>query len=159
VHESRSQRPRGLRRRFAATWFWGSRVRIPLGAWVCLLCLYAVLSCDGLITRPEESYRASKYMCDHRNPESGPVFQMGTTGKLMNELEKSISGLLHCSPRPATAIRYSPDRGDVNTQLSNFNDSILQISKTSDDDYLVFLPPVSSAVNLCFLSRNVTINS
>jgi hypothetical protein len=32
---------------------------------VCLLCLYVVLSyvgrglCDGLITRPEESYRAS----------------------------------------------------------------------------------------------------
>jgi hypothetical protein len=36
---------------------------------VCLLCLYVVLSCvgrglwDGLITRPEESYRMSKY--DH----------------------------------------------------------------------------------------------
>jgi hypothetical protein len=33
---------------------------------VCLLCLYVVLSCvgrglcDGLITRPEESYRVSK---------------------------------------------------------------------------------------------------
>jgi hypothetical protein len=48
----------------------------PLGCWdigsnpargmdVCLLCLYVVLSCvgrglcDGLITRPEESYRVS----------------------------------------------------------------------------------------------------
>jgi hypothetical protein len=38
---------------------------------VCLLCLYSyvVLSCvgrglcDGLITRPEESYSVSKYMC------------------------------------------------------------------------------------------------
>jgi hypothetical protein len=35
---------------------------------VCLLCLYVVLSCvgrglcDGLITRPEESYRASDCM-------------------------------------------------------------------------------------------------
>jgi hypothetical protein len=35
---------------------------------VCLLCLYVVLSCvgrglcDGLITRPEESYRVS--VCD-----------------------------------------------------------------------------------------------
>jgi hypothetical protein len=34
---------------------------------VCLLCLYVVLSCvgrglcDGLITRPEKSYRVSKY--------------------------------------------------------------------------------------------------
>jgi hypothetical protein len=50
---------------------------------VCLLCLYVVLSCvgrglcDGLITRPEESYRVS-CMCDHRNPERGPMFQMGT---------------------------------------------------------------------------------
>jgi hypothetical protein len=37
---------------------------------VCLLCLYIVLSCvgrgfyDGLITRPEESYRVSNCACD-----------------------------------------------------------------------------------------------
>jgi hypothetical protein len=54
---------------------------------VCLLCLYVVLSCvgrglcDGLITRPEEIYRVSKYICDHINPERGPVFQLGTAGK------------------------------------------------------------------------------
>jgi hypothetical protein len=53
-----------------------------------LLCLYVVLSCvgigfcDGLITRPEESYRASNYMCDHINPESGPMFQLGTYRKM-----------------------------------------------------------------------------
>jgi hypothetical protein len=40
-------------------------------------CLSVVLSCvgrglcDGLITRPEESYRVSICMCDHRNPERG----------------------------------------------------------------------------------------
>jgi hypothetical protein len=51
---------------------------------VCLLCLYVVLSCigrglcDGLITRPEESYSVSDCMCDHRNPESGPMSQLGT---------------------------------------------------------------------------------
>jgi hypothetical protein len=41
-----------------------------------LFCLYVVLSClcDGLITHPDESY-----------PERGPVFQMGTTGKLIND--------------------------------------------------------------------------
>jgi hypothetical protein len=49
---------------------------------VRLLCLYVVLSCvgrglcDGLITRPEESYRVFKYMCHHRNLERGPMFQM-----------------------------------------------------------------------------------
>jgi hypothetical protein len=56
----------------------------------CLLCLYVVLSCvgrglcNGLITRPEESYRVSNCMHDHTNPERGPVFQLGTKGKLMN---------------------------------------------------------------------------
>jgi hypothetical protein len=50
---------------------------------VCLLCLYVVLSCvgrglcDGLISRPEESYRVSNCVCDHRNPERCPVFQVG----------------------------------------------------------------------------------
>jgi hypothetical protein len=34
--------------------------------------------CDGLISRPEESYRVSKCMCNHRNPERGPMFQLGT---------------------------------------------------------------------------------
>jgi hypothetical protein len=54
------------------------------------LCLYIVLSylgrglCDGLITRPEESYRMSKYMCDHINPERGPMFQVGNERE-MNE--------------------------------------------------------------------------
>jgi hypothetical protein len=33
--------------------------------------------CDGLITRPEESYRVANCVCDHRNPERGPVFQVG----------------------------------------------------------------------------------
>jgi hypothetical protein len=37
---------------------------------VCLLCLYVVLSCvcrglcDGLITRPEESYHVRLIVCD-----------------------------------------------------------------------------------------------
>ena len=57
----RSQWPRGLRRRSAAARLLRSWVRIPPGAWkfVCFEC--CVLSgrglCDGLITRPEESYR------------------------------------------------------------------------------------------------------
>jgi hypothetical protein len=42
---------------------------------VCLLCLYVVLSCvgrglcDGLITRPEESYRVSYCVCDQETPK------------------------------------------------------------------------------------------
>jgi hypothetical protein len=57
---------------------------------VFLLCLYVVLSCvgrglcDGLITRPGEFYRVSDCMRDRRNPERGPMFQLGTYRK--NEL-------------------------------------------------------------------------
>jgi len=59
--ESRSQRPRGRRRRSAAARLLRSWVRIPTGAWMFVCCDCCVLSgrglCDGLITRPEESCR------------------------------------------------------------------------------------------------------
>jgi hypothetical protein len=67
---------------------------------VCLLCLYVVLSCvgrglcEGLITRPEESYRVSKYMCDHRNPKRGPMFQAGNERKMMTrQLPAALLGV------------------------------------------------------------------
>ena len=55
----RSQWPRSLRRRSARLLkFW---VRIPPGSWMFVCCEGCVLSgrglCDGLITRPGESYR------------------------------------------------------------------------------------------------------
>ena len=57
----RSQWPRGLRRRSAAARLLRSWVRIPPGAWMFVCCECCLLSgrglCDGLITRPEESYR------------------------------------------------------------------------------------------------------
>ena len=58
---SRSQWPRGLRHRPSASRLLGLWVRIPPGTWMYLCCECRVLSgrglCDGLITRPEESYR------------------------------------------------------------------------------------------------------
>jgi hypothetical protein len=72
--------------RSEAIWLLGSQVRIPLGAWMCVSVMSLVFICcvvlcrglcDGLITRPEECYRASNCMCDHRNPERGPMFQVG----------------------------------------------------------------------------------
>jgi hypothetical protein len=58
---SRSQWPRGLRRRSAAARLLRSKVWIPPGAWMFVCCVCCVLSgrglCDELITRPEESYR------------------------------------------------------------------------------------------------------
>jgi hypothetical protein len=61
VHMHRSQWPRGLRRGSAAARFLGLWVRIQPGAWMSVSCDCFVLSgrglCDGLVTRPGESYR------------------------------------------------------------------------------------------------------
>jgi hypothetical protein len=58
----RSQWPRGLRRGSAAVRFLRLWVRIPPRAWISVCCECCVLSGRGLgvglITRPEESYRA-----------------------------------------------------------------------------------------------------
>ena len=53
---SRSQWPRGLRRGSAAASLLGLWVRIPPGAWMSMSAVCCQV-CDGLITRPEESYR------------------------------------------------------------------------------------------------------
>jgi hypothetical protein len=61
VASSRSQWPRGLRRRSAAERLLGSWVRISPGAWMFFSCTVFMLSDRGLydrpIPRPEESYR------------------------------------------------------------------------------------------------------
>jgi hypothetical protein len=67
-----SQRPCGLRRTSSAARLLRSWVRIPLGAWMFVCCECFVLSgrglCDGLITRPEESYRLWRVLvCDQEN--------------------------------------------------------------------------------------------
>ena len=57
----RSHWLRGLRRRCATARLLRLWVRIPPGAWISVCCECCVLSdrglCDGLIPRPEESYR------------------------------------------------------------------------------------------------------
>ena len=65
-----SQWPRGLRHRSTAARPLRLCVRIPPGAWMFVCCECCVLSgrglCDGLITRPEESYRLWRFVvCDH----------------------------------------------------------------------------------------------
>jgi hypothetical protein len=59
---SRSQWPRGLSCGSAAVRLLGLCVRIPPGAWMSVSCVCYVLSgrylCIGLITHPEELYRA-----------------------------------------------------------------------------------------------------
>ena len=65
----RSHWPRRLRRRSTTARLLRSWFRIPLGAWMFVCCECCVLSsrglCDGLITRPGESYRLWRVVvCD-----------------------------------------------------------------------------------------------
>ena len=71
----RSQWPCGLRRRSSATRLLRSWVRIPPGAWIFVCSESCVLSgrglCDGLITRPEESYRQWRVVvCDQETSKT-----------------------------------------------------------------------------------------
>jgi len=72
---SRSQWPRGLRRRSTAARLLRSWVRIPPGAWMFVCCECCVLSgrglCDGLIILSEESYRLWRVVvCDHETSQA-----------------------------------------------------------------------------------------
>jgi hypothetical protein len=60
----RSRWLRGLRRRSASAWLLVSGVWIPLRAWMFVSCVHMLCCvgtglCDGLISRPAESYRVS----------------------------------------------------------------------------------------------------
>ena len=79
VIPSRSQWPRGLRRRSAAARLLRLWVRIPPGAWMSVSCECRVLSgrglCDELITRPEESYRlCCIVVCDLETSRMGAPY-------------------------------------------------------------------------------------
>jgi len=97
VPEGRSQWPRGLRRRSSAARLPRLWVRIPPEAWMFVCCECCVLSgsglCDGLITRPEESYRLWRVVvCDQETsktrrlkPATGAVENtMGCNAKEIN---------------------------------------------------------------------------
>ena len=70
----RSQWPRGLRRRSSAARLLRLWVRIPPGAWMSVCCECCVLSgrglCDELITRPGESYRLWRVVCDQETSKT-----------------------------------------------------------------------------------------
>ena len=73
--ERRSQWPRGLRRRSTAARLLRLWVRIPPGARMFVCCECCLSSgrglCDGLITRPEESYRLWRVVvCDQETSQT-----------------------------------------------------------------------------------------
>ena len=73
----RSQWPRGLRRRSLAARLLRLWVRIPPGTWMFVCCKCCVLSgrglCDGVIIRPEESYRLWRVVVCKIQPPMGVV--------------------------------------------------------------------------------------
>ena len=73
--ESRSQWPRGLRRRSLAARLLRLWIRIPSGAWIFVCSECCMLSgrglYDGLIIRSEESYRLWRVVvCDHETSQA-----------------------------------------------------------------------------------------
>jgi len=72
VIECRSQWPRGLRRRSTAARLLRSWVRIPPRVWMFVCCVLSGRGlCDGLITRPEESYRLWRVViCDNETSQA-----------------------------------------------------------------------------------------
>jgi hypothetical protein len=76
----RSQWLLSLRRRSEAAWLLGLHIQTPVGAWMFVSCVYMLLLlscvgrglCNGLITRPEESFRVSLYVCDQETPKGRP---------------------------------------------------------------------------------------
>ena len=63
-----SRWPYSLKRRYEAARLLGSRVRIPLRAWMFVCFVFVVCCagsgvCDGLVTRSEESYRVCVCVC------------------------------------------------------------------------------------------------
>ena len=72
---SRAERPRDLRRRSSAARLLRPWFRIPPGSWMFVCCKCCVLSgsglCDGLITRPELSYRLCRVVvCNHETSKT-----------------------------------------------------------------------------------------
>jgi hypothetical protein len=75
VTNVRSQWPRGLRRRPCVARLLRFWVLIPPVAWMCVCCDCRMLSgsclCDGLITRPDESYRLWRvFVCDQESSKT-----------------------------------------------------------------------------------------
>ena len=122
---SRSQWPRGLRRRSAAARLLRSWVRIPPKAWMFVCCECYVLSgrglCDELITRPEESYRLWCVVeCDletSRMRRPWPALGRSASGKKRVKYPGNDVGLSPWDAGDYSDIRHDPFRPTM--QLTN----------------------------------------
>jgi hypothetical protein len=94
-----SQWPRCLRRGSAAAHLLGLQPRIPLGVWRSVCCDSFVLLgrrlCVGLITRPEESYRAWCVLTECDREASIMRSSWPTRGCCSFKTQRSLSSLIH----------------------------------------------------------------
>jgi hypothetical protein len=121
---SRSQCPRGLRRRSAASCLLKLWVQIPPAAWMFVCCECCVLSgrglCDELITHPEEYYRLCCVVVS--DLETSWMRRPWPTGGLMGQIkEKQLVQSAVCRLNHCTALSCAP----VKKELQN-RDSQLQ---------------------------------
>jgi len=96
---SRSQWPRGLRRRSAAARLLRSWVRIPPEEWIFVCCKCCLLwgrgLCNELIARPEESYRLWWVVCDVETSRMRrPRLALGRS---VTKKKKPAIGICHAS--------------------------------------------------------------
>ena len=111
----RSQWPRVLRRRFVAARLLRLWVRFPPGAWKSVCCECCVLSgiglCDGLITRPEESYRMwCVVVCDL---QTSWMSRPWPTGGLLRQKQKQKINMTHNECYLYKTLNYKSRNCDI----------------------------------------------
>ena len=153
--ERRSQWPRTLSRRSAAARLLGLWVRIPPGAWMFVCCECRVFSgrglCDGLITRPEESYRlCCVVVCD---PETSFIKKSWPTGCCSAKKNKPLTA-------SQNALAFQPAGPDGYSTASFLND-VTTVLRLRASIYIVCLffaqqPPVDQDLLIHEVSRSHT---
>ena len=96
----RSQWPRGLRRRSTTAHPLRLLVRIPPGAWMSVCCECCVLPgrglCDGLITRPEESYRLwCVVVCDLETSKNEEAMARDWAASVIEKKKVTVCQICH----------------------------------------------------------------
>jgi hypothetical protein len=107
----RSHWPRGLRRRSSAARLLRLWVRIPPGAWMSICCECSVLSgrglCDGLISRPEETYRLWRVVvCDQETSKTRRLKPATGLGKIQPQWVVTV-GQQTKTNKQTTALHYT----------------------------------------------------
>jgi hypothetical protein len=124
VYISRSQWPRGVRRRSAVARLLRLWFRIPMAAWMSVCCECCVLSgrglCDELITRPEYHYRLwCVVVCDQQT--SWMRRPWPALGRSATETNKQTNKfiILICDGRKNAAEHYPEWTHDEGTRFWN----------------------------------------